>query len=152
MSKKDLSSAKKACFHLLKIRPRSEYELRSRLKIKGFEKDIIDSAIKELYNIGLIDDLEFAQLWVGSRIKKPLGLNRLSFELKIKGVDRDIIKQVLNKYDSPEIEKKAIRELLKKKIKKMAHLDRTKKKSRLWSFFLQKGFSKDIVYDVLREL
>jgi len=152
VSRKDLGSAKRASYHLLKIRPRSENELRSRLKIKGFQKDIIDSAIEELYRIGLLDDLAFARLWVESRIMKPLGLNRLSYELKIKGVDKDIIKQVISDFDSPEKEKIVVRELFQKKLKKLENLDKQKIKSRLWSFFLRKGFSKDIVYDVLREL
>lgn len=150
--KKDLSSAKRASYHLLKIRPRSEYELRGRLKIKGFQKEIIDSAIKELYRIGLLDDLAFARLWVESRIKKPLGLNRLSYELKIKGIDKEIIKQVISDFDSPEKEEAVVRELLQNKLKKLANLDKQKIKSRLWSYFLRKGFSRDIVYDVLREL
>ncbi|MFC1708908.1 regulatory protein RecX [Candidatus Omnitrophota bacterium] len=150
--KKDLSSAKKASYRLLKIRPRSEYELRNHLKLKGFQKDIIDSAITELHRIGLLDDLAFAKLWVESRIKRPLGLNRLSYELKVKGVAKDIINQVISKYDSPGKEEDVVRELINRKIEKIAHLDKTKIKSRLWSYFLRKGFSKDIVYDVLSEL
>ncbi len=152
MNRKDLSQAKRACFNLLKIRPRSEYELRNRLKIKGFAKDIIDLVIKELYGIGLLDDLAFARLWVESRIKKPLGLNRLSYELKIKGIDKEIVKQVISDFDSPEEEEAVVRELFQKKLKKLTNLDKQKIKSRLWSFFLRKGFSKDIVFDVLREL
>jgi regulatory protein len=152
VSKKDSASAKKASFHLLKVRPRSEYELRSRLKLKGFPGDVIDSAVVELYRIGLLDDLAFARLWVESRIKKPLGLNRLSYELKVKGIDKEIIKQVVSEYDSPSKEKEVVRDLLERRLKKISNLDKVKIKSRLWSYFLNKGFSKEIVYDVLNEL
>jgi len=149
---KDLSSAKTACFRLLKIRPRSEHELRSRLLQKGFENKVIEEAIAAIAKIGLIDDLEFARLWVSSRIKRPLGLKRLSFELKQKGVDKDIIEKVVGEYNCPEKEEEVIRELLEQKLKKLSGLDRHKIKERLWGFFLRKGFSKDIVYDVLSEL
>ena len=152
MIKKDLNSAKKACFNLIKIRPRSEYELRSRLGRKGFDKEIINQAIAHISKIGLIDDLAFARLWVETRIKRPLGLNRLSFELKIKGIDKKIIDQVIKEYNSPEKEEEVIRDLLTKKMKKFSNLDKNKVKNRLWGFFLRKGFSKDIVYDVLSEL
>ena len=152
VNKKDLASAKKACFRLLKVRPRSEYELRSRLKLKGFEKSTVDSAVAELYRIGLLDDLAFARLWVESRIKRPLGLNRLSYELKLKGIDKGIIQQVVGEYDSPLKEEQVVRELLEKRLKKLSGLDKNKVKGRLWSFFLRKGFSKQIVYDVLNEL
>ena len=88
---KDLSSAKKACFRLIKFRPRSEYELRTRLLQKGFEKEVIDGAITAISKIGLVDDLAFARMWTESRLKKPLGLNRIYFELKQKGVGKEII-------------------------------------------------------------
>ena len=151
-SKKDLDSAKKSCLRLIKIRPRSEYELRSRLLRKGFEKEVIDRAISEFARIGLVDDLTFARMWVESRIKKPLGLNRLQFELKIKGIDKEIIEQTLNQYRSPEKETEVVRDLLKQKLKKFTNLDKNKIKSRLWGFFLRKGFSKEIVFEVLNKL
>lgn len=150
--KKDLDSAKNACFRLIKIRPRSENELRTRLKLKGFDKGIIDETVLFLSKVGLVDDLTFARLWVESRIKKLLGLNRLYFELKLKGVDKDIIESVISEYKSPEKEEQIIRDLLKQKIKKISHLEKEKIKARLWGFFLRKGFSKDIVYQVLNEL
>ncbi|MDD5355743.1 MAG: regulatory protein RecX [Candidatus Omnitrophica bacterium] len=149
---KDLSSAKTACFRLLKVRPRSEYELRSRLLQKGFENKVIEEAITAIAKIGLVNDLEFAKLWVQSRIKKPLGLKRLSFELKQKGIDKDIIEKIISEYNCPEKEEKVVRELLERKLKKFSGLDKQKIKERLWGFFLRKGFSKDIVYDVLNEL
>ncbi len=152
MSEKDLNSAKKSCFRLLKVRPRSEFELRSRLLRKGFEKQIVDLAIAEISRVGLIDDIAFAKLWVESRIKKPLGLNRLSFELKTKGIDKSIIDQVISEYNSPEKEEEVVRGLVKQKLKRISSLDKNKIKTRLWGFFLRRGFSKDIVFDVLNEL
>ncbi len=152
MNKKDLQSAKKSCFRLLKVRPRSEYELRSRLGIKGFAKEIIDQTIAELSRIGLIDDAMFARLWVESRIKKPLGLNRLSFELKTKGIAKEIIEQVVAEYNSPDKEEEIIRDLVNRKIKKFSGMDKNKIKNRLFGFLLRKGFSKDIVFDVVNEI
>jgi regulatory protein len=149
---KDLKSAKNTCFRLIKVRPRSEHELRSRLLQKGFEKGIIEQAILAISKIGLIDDAAFARMWVASRIKKPLGLNRLYFELKQKGIDKEIIESVLSEYKSPQQEEETIRDLMQQKIKKFSGVDKKKIKERLWGFFLRKGFSKDIVYDVLSEL
>lgn len=152
MAKKDLHSAKTACFRLIKVRPRSEHELRSRLLQKGFEKEVIDEAILAISKIGLVDDTAFARMWVESRIKKPLGLNRLSFELKQKGIDKEIIENTLREYKSPEKEEEIVRGLMQQKIKKFSGLDKQKIRQRLWGFFLRKGFSKDIIYQVLSEL
>jgi regulatory protein len=152
VSSEDLQKAKNICLRLIKIRPRSEYELRSRLIRNKFDSEIITQAIAGLSKIGLVDDLAFARLWVESRIKKPLGLNRLSFELKIKGINKEIIDKVISEYDSPTKEEEIVRELVKQKIKKLADLSKEKIKNRLWGFLLRRGFSKDIVYDVLSEL
>ena len=79
-------------------------------------------------------------------------MNRLSFELKIKGIDKKIIKQVISEFNLPHKEEEVVRNLLKQKLKKLSNLDKNKIKNRLWAFFLRKGFSKDIVFDVLSEL
>ncbi len=152
MSSEDLQKARNICLRLIKIRPRSEYELRIRLIRNKFGSEIITEAITGLSKIGLVDDLAFARLWVESRIKKPLGLSRLSFELKTKGINKEIIEKVLSGYNSPEKEEEIVRELVKQKIKKLADLNKEKIKNRLWGFLLRRGFSKDIVYDVLNEL
>lgn len=137
---------------MIKFRPRSEYELRSNLSRKGFDKEIIEQAVAALIKIHLLDDLAFARLWVESRIKKPLGIKRLSFELKTKGINNSIIEKVISEYNFPQKEEEVIRDLLSQKMKKLSGLDKDKIKNRLWGFFLRKGFSKDIVYDVLSEL
>lgn len=149
---KDFNSAKNTCFRLLKFRPRSEKELRNNLIGKGFDKGVIDQVILEFSRLKLVDDAAFARLWVESRIKKPLGINRLSFELKIKGIDKKIIEQVINEYDCPEKEENIVRGLVEQKIKKLTNLNKEKIKNRLFGLLLRRGFSRDVVYDVLNEL
>lgn len=150
--KKDLERAKDACYRLLKVRARSEKELSDRLRLKGFDNNIIQQAIVALSEAGLVDDEAFARMWVESRIHKPLGIHRLDSELKIKGVSKEIISQVLSEYNSPQREEEAIRYLLEKRIKKLKGLDKKKIKERLWAFFLHKGFSRETVFEVLNEL
>ena len=82
---------KKLCFYLLKIRPRSEYELRTYLKRKAFAQEVIDKTIENIIEIGLVDDFAFAKAWAESRIKQSKGKNRISFELTQKGIDKKII-------------------------------------------------------------
>ena len=45
---KERNKAKEASFHLLKIRLRSEHELREKLKLKKFSKSIINETIQFL--------------------------------------------------------------------------------------------------------
>lgn len=147
-----LQSAKNACLRLLKVRPRSEKELRDRLHRKGFDDAIIEQAIAALVESGLIDDEVFARLWVESRIKRPLGMHRLASELSAKGIHKQIIEQVLAEYNNPRQEEQLIRQMVALKMKKLKGVDKKKIKERLWGFFLRRGFSRDIVFDVLHEL
>ena len=151
-TKKDFQCAKNACYRLLKVRSRSEKELRDRLEAKGFDNATIERAVVELSEIGLIDDEAFARLWVESRIKRPLGVHRLASELALKGINKQIIVQVLAEYSNPRQEEEFVRQALAAKMKKLKGLDKKKIKQKLWGFFLRRGFSKDIVFDVLNEL
>ena len=80
---------------LLKFRPRSEYELRRRLKQKGFPEEGIRQTLDFLQECQLLDDREFARMWAESRAKRPLGLRRIKQELKAKGISRDLTEQVI---------------------------------------------------------
>jgi Uncharacterized protein conserved in bacteria len=86
MPKRDLVGAKRIAFQMLKFRNRSRREIYDRLKRKGFSEEIISQAIDFLARLKYLDDEEFARSWSQSRIAKPLGLRRISFELKQKGV------------------------------------------------------------------
>jgi len=151
VDRKELEKARNTCFRLLKFRPRSEYELRLYLKKKKFSHEVIEEVTRSFLNNGLIDDSVFAKLWIESRIKRPLGLRRIIFELKTKGISDDIINDATSKYGSSENEEKIVEELVSRKLKAMHGLDREKKKSRLWGLCLRKGFSKEVVYEVLNK-
>ena len=56
-----------AAFRYLSYRPRSEAELRERLKRRGFEADSMEAVLTRLREQGLVDDLAFAQFWKDNR-------------------------------------------------------------------------------------
>ena len=47
----------------LGYRPRSEPELRARLRKRGFHSNSIDSVVNRLKEQGLVDDTAFAEFW-----------------------------------------------------------------------------------------
>jgi len=149
MIRKDARAAKNSCLRLLKIRPRSEYELRSSLKRKGFEETNIAQALRDLKHVGLINDELFARLWVDSRAKKPYGLQRLSFELKTKGIDRTTIKEIGEEFARSHDESKTVEALIQQQMKKYKNLEPKKAKARLWRFLAARGFSPDTISEAL---
>jgi regulatory protein len=151
MSLRDYSKAKSYCLRLIKFRVRSEYEIRGKLKNKDYAEGTIDQAIDFLKKCALLDDVLFAKLWVTSRVKKPLGLRRLAFELKQKGISPEIIETSLESLKDEYSEEKVLQGLVDVKLAKMKNLEPEKIKARLYGYFLRKGFSQGYLIEILNK-
>lgn len=67
----------------------------------GAEAPVIKEVITKLTDLDLLNDLKFAQWWVDQRINSsPRGNIALNQELSQKGLDRDIINQVLLSFEA----------------------------------------------------
>lgn len=139
-------------FLLLKFRLRSENEIRQRLKRKKFEETLIDKTISFLKEKGFVDDRVFAKAWIDSRIRRPLGLKRLSQELKIKGVSEDIISEQILEAKKSYSEQVIVLDLAKERIKKLKRVEPKKAKQRIFGYLMRRGFSVDTVIEALKEI
>jgi len=147
---KKLRAATNNAYCLLRSRPRSEAELRGRLKLKRYDETIIDSVVVALKKIGEIDDRKFAGFWVESRMHvNPMGKSALRRELKFKGVDDSDIDQALEdaakNYDEYEVALNITRERFKRLVK----LDRRKASKRLYDYLARREFDYDIINRVI---
>ena len=89
---------------LLARRDHSEKELMEKLSRKGYT-DGAEAAIEKLRNSGYVSDERFAKLYVRElRSLKKYGKRRIEQELYRKGIDRDIISEVLDETDFDENE------------------------------------------------
>ena len=87
---------------LLSRRDHSERELMTKLSQKGYT-DGAEEAIAKLRNGGYVSDERFARLYVRElQTLKKYGKKRIEQELYRKGVDRDIIREVLEETDFDE--------------------------------------------------
>jgi regulatory protein len=145
----DIAAAKNYALRLIKFRLRSEKELRDKLQKKEVSPEVIDSVAAFLKKAKLLDDVLFARLWVESRIKRSIGLNRLAYELKQKGIDKSIAEEALRRVSENYNEKDAVFEIVRHKLEKMKNIPPEKIKARLYGFLLRRGFPKDIVIEAL---
>jgi regulatory protein len=134
---------------LLKFRLRSEFELRQRLKKKKFDAQTIEKAVSFLKERRFIDDNSFAKAWIGSRIKRPLGIRRIKQELALKGIDKAIIDNGLNEIKKNYSEKEVVANITKDRLNKLKGCDPQKSKKRIFAYLLRRGFSPETVIDVL---
>lgn len=81
-----------AALRFLEPRQRSIGEVRRRLTRVGYREGLVEGAIARLIELGMLDDAAFARTWIESRDRaRPRGERALSEELRVKGIDREII-------------------------------------------------------------
>ncbi|MGQ9455375.1 MAG: regulatory protein RecX [Armatimonadota bacterium] len=136
---------------LLAYRDRSISEIRKRLLSADFPEDVVDEVVSRLSNEGMLDDKKFSQEWVSSRAtSKPMGKTRLVWELRSKGVDTDIIEEVLNDFDD-DTELMLARSAAQDKFRRVNREDPSFR-TRLTSFLMRRGFDWDVIRRVVDEL
>jgi len=137
---------------LLKFRLRSEQEIYQRLKRKEFEEDIIRDTLGFLKNKGFIDDTVFTKSWIQSRLKKPLGLRRIKQELKLKGIDKEIVDLQINEIKESYCEQDLVFRLAESRLSKLKSVDPAAARRRVYAYLIRRGFSPEIVIDCLSQL
>ena len=152
MTKK--SKAEKAigyAYRLCGIRPRSEKELKDRLYKKGFGREIVESVLTRLKESKIIDDVNFAELWVESRMRQnPKGKVVLRRELKEKGIADSAIELTLSEKTGNE--DAMVKELALERYEKIKTLPREKIKKRLFDFLARRGFDFETIGEVIKEI
>ena len=142
--------------HVNRVTPDLPYpggkEIRDKLKKKEFAKDLIDEVIEDLKRVNLIDDYDFASAWIRDRVSNnPRGKAILKQELWKKGIKKEIIEKALKEYfKNVDEELNLAKKLMEKRKKRYANLEKNVAKRRMMDFLLRRGFSYDIVKQVLK--
>lgn len=126
----------------LSPRPRSETEVRNRLRRQGYDADTIQQVIDKLKEQKLIDDADFARFWRENRENfRPRSRRFIEFELRQKGVDAETTVAVTEGLDD---ELNAYR-AAQKKTAVLAGLNYQDFVKRLSVFLRQRGFSYEVI-------
>ncbi len=139
-------------FYLLKFRNRSQYEIETKLKEKKYSDGIIEQTIDYLKKARFIDDRRFARDWIKARLNKPFGLKRISFELKHKGVDEEIIQGAVNEIKDTFLEEALVLSLAQKQTAKYGNIEPLKVKQRLFGFLSRRGFSMEAIQKAIQKI
>ena len=95
----DVNRAKEKALYLFEYRPRSIKEVEDKL-VPLFGEDASQSALSRLEELGLIDDEAFARRYARQLFEnKHFPSKRVSFELMKKGIDRDIIDEIIEELE-----------------------------------------------------
>jgi regulatory protein len=136
----------------ISYRPRSREEVRRYLRRKETPPEIIETALARLDRLDFVNDRTFAGFWIESREHfSPRGARALKNELRMKGVERDVVDELVN---DEQDEERALRAGRKKAITLVnaSNIDYATFRNRLGSFLQRRGFSYQVVTKTVREL
>ena len=132
-------------------RARSRSELADKLRSKNVPDDVATRLLDRFEEVGLVDDEAFARSWVESRqAGKGLARRALAQELRRKGVDDEVAREVLDEVD-PDDEVEAARVLVRRKLRTVARLDHQVAVRRLAGMLARKGYPAGVAFRVVRE-
>ena len=124
---------------------KSAHTLRQILEKREIDFEIAEAAIQRFIEVGLIDDLAYAETVVNSRQKfKGLAKSAIKRELSQKGVDAIIVERVTSEITIDDELAMAI-ELADKRAGRMAYLEKVVRQRRLSGYLSRKGYSSSIV-------
>ena len=142
--------AKQKAFRLLAMRARSEKELRSKLKERGFNESVVEAVAARLRELKYLDDESFARQWAHNlAVNRLLGNKRIEASLREKGVPRALTEQVITEVREEISEQETMRALIRKKEEKSSIKMDEREKRRLARSLMVKGFPPDLIFDML---
>lgn len=147
-----LQQAVDRALNYLSFRPRSRQEIRNYLRRKETPPELIDSVLARLDRLDLVNDRSFANFWVETREQfSPKGSRALKSELRQKGVQREIVDEVI---DAEQDEERAWRAAQKKaqSLLRQPDIDYSTFYRRLGSFLQRRGFAYDVTSRTIKKL
>lgn len=141
-----LKRAKDKALKYLGYKMRSKNQVIKKLQEYEFPSNVIDKVIRVLEKYNYINDEDFAKAFIKDKLNlKGHGVFKISYDLKMLGVDEEIFKKYL--YDDEFInEGEKAKDLLLKKLgnKNIEDLD-YKEKQKIYAYLARRGFSYDSI-------
>jgi len=146
-----LNVANNIALNQLSLSPKTRQQLEQALAKKGTPEDIAKTVLNRLTELGYVDDLAYAQMFIRSKTKtKHLAKRAIAYELTKRGVHKDLIEEALLDI-TIEDEWVMARELVAKKMRSMRDLGHDVITRRLMGTLARKGYSGAIAGPVIRE-
>lgn len=136
--------------NFLSYRQRSEVEIRRYLKKKEAPEDQIEAIVTRLKGAGLLNDSNFAEMWVDNRTTfKPKAKRVLKAELRAKGVPAAEIEAAVANVD----EEQAARQLAQARAPRLRRqkLNKQDFKKKLGEYLARRGFTYEIISAAVEE-
>jgi regulatory protein len=146
----DQEIAYQKAIKLISYRMRSESEIQRYLNDQGISPETIEKVSDRLKRNGLLEDLNFAQLWVENRNEfRPRSHRLLAIELQQKGISQEIISQIIEEIPSDD---SLAYQAAQKQVRKYKQLEWGDFRRKLTSYLARRGFSYGTIKPIVDQL
>jgi regulatory protein len=136
----------------LSFRPRSRQEIKRYLRRKETPPALVEAVLARLDALELLNDRDFASFWIETREQfSPRGTRALKNELYMKGVEREIVDELVGEEQDEERAKRAGH----KKAVSLLHspdIDFATFRTRLGGFLQRRGFGYEVATRTVKAL
>jgi SOS response regulatory protein OraA/RecX len=133
----------------IKARMTSKSELKKKLMRKFPEEEgNILRVLDEMERVELLNDKRYTEQLIHHLTLRPIGRLKLMIETRNRGLDKDLVDELLMNigYDEEENAKKAYDE----KVKTVREADPRKRKFKLMNFLKGRGFTDSVIWHVVK--
>ncbi len=144
----EFTKARDYAMNVLSRKAISSKALGDKLAEKGYAPIVIPEVIRELEELGYIDDMEYARLYMEMCREKLWGSRKIAFEMTKKGIPKDIADELLEEYSDTE-QTDAMAELICTKYANEDIHD-MKTRAKITRYFASRGFDFSKIDAVVR--
>jgi regulatory protein len=153
----ELVNAKRSALRFLSHRPRTVREVRDKLREKEVSDNDIAVTIDDLTRSGLLDDAEFARMYIRDALAlHAVGQLLLRKKLLLFGIDRATVDEALHAaFEDENSEGAALaaaRKYMQKPSRSRGKIDKPKLRNRVAAFLGRRGYTWDVIQSVLKKL
>jgi regulatory protein len=149
----ELQGAKAVALRFLARRQRTEKEVRDKLREREFGDEEIEKTIESLRSLGFLNDEEFCRTYIRHQLAlRPKGKLYLKQKLLLLGIRKETADAALNEVFQETSQEDAAFEVAQKFLQKpTVRGDARKTKQRLAAFLSRRGFTWDIISNVMKK-
>lgn len=148
----DRDECREAALRLLDAAPRSSRDLGDRLVGKGFPRELSDSVVARLIEVGLMDDEAYGRMVLRSCLDRGMGPAGARRELRRRGLDSSLAETLIEEAQGRGDFLDAARGMGRSVARRTKGLDREVRLRRFWAAGGRRGHHADVLHRVAEEM
>ena len=142
-----------SAMRLLSRRPLSEWEVRKKMREKGFEVAAADMVVERLYELNLLDDEAFGRSLIRSLMgRKAAGPGLIRQKCFEKGLSEQVTGELIAEFAGKDDQVEAAMRFAEKKLRGLMRVEPMARKRRLYGALARRGYGGDVVSEVMNRL